>query len=269
MKAARREVPVASTACRRTHGLGLIMALTLLALAIAKGHVMAQSPGTHGKATIELDRVTRVFLLANQLEYAPSGSDDAIRFEGLGWIGGDYNRLWLRLKGEQPTVGGRGELQADVLYGRLVTPFWTAVAGVRLDTRDWGGERVTRGLLGIGLEGLAPYWLEMEPMLYVSQKGNVSFRFATSVDLLFTQRLILQPNIEVNAAIQDVPEFGVASGINDIELGARARYEFRREFAPYIGISWVRRAGGTAGLARAAGESVGETRFVAGVRLWR
>ena len=220
------------------------------------------------------NRAIRTFLLADVLEFQPDGSEGSVNIEGLAWIGGDYRRMFIRVQGEQPTgVGGGGALQGDILFGRLITPFWSVVAGARVDTRPGadgaGDRRVTRGMLAAGLVGIAPFWFEMEPTLYVSQAGDVSVDFETSFDLLLTQRLIVQPRFELNAALQKVPAFGVGSGLNDVELGARMRYEVRRKFAPYVGVSWVRRTSGTAAMARAAGQSVSEGRFVAGLRMWR
>ena len=109
----------------------------------------------------------------------------------------------------------------------------------------------------------------MEPTLYVSDKGDVSFEFETAFDLLFTQRLILQPRFEINAAVQAVPEIGVGSGINDVEIGVRMRYEVYRKFAPYIGVSLLRRTGATAALAHDLGESSSTGTVMAGLRIWR
>lgn len=220
------------------------------------------------------NRAVRTFLLADVLEFQADGTEGNVNVETLAWIGGDYRRLFIRVQGEQPTAAaGGGAFQGDILFGRLITPFWSAVAGARLDTRP-GMEgvrdhRVTRGMLAVGLLGIAPFWFELEPTLYVSQDGDVSADFETSFDLLLTQRLIVQPRFELNAALQRVPEFGVGAGLNDVELGARMRYEIRRKFAPYVGVSWVRRTSGTAAMARAAGRSVSEGSFVAGVRMWR
>lgn len=265
-------VRAATARARRSWHAAAIASLLVLQAALATD-AAAQMPGmTDGAMSMMEDRKRRTFLLAELLEITPTAADREGRIEGLAWIGGDYNRLWLKVEGERPTArgpGSQGDLQADAYYGRLVSPFWTALAGGRLDTRSWGGQRATRGMLAVGFEGLAPFLFEFAPTLFVSQKGDVSAQLTTSFDLLFTQRLILQPRLEVNAAVQGVPEFGVAPGLNDFELGARARYEFRREFAPYVGVNWLRRTGGTAGLARSAGEAVGDVVFVAGVRLWR
>lgn len=220
-------------------------------------------------STMDMDRQIRVFALADLLEYIPSGTG-SLRLDGLGWVGGDYNRIYLRVDGEQHFRGPGGETAVDVTYGRLATPFWTALLGGRVEFRGLGTSRSsTRGLLAVGFEGMSTYFFAVEPSLYVSSKGQVSGRFTTAVDLLFTQRLILEPRLETNFAVQRVPDLGVGTGINDIELGARMRYEIRREFGPYVGLRWFRRTGETAGLARRAGEVVSEAGLVAGVRMWR
>ena len=167
------------------------------------------------------------------------------------------------------TFGGN-DLAADVSYGRLVSPFWSAPAGVRVESRlAEPGRRRTRALLALGFEGLAPGFFTLEPAVYVSPRGEISGQVSSTFDLLFTQRLILQPRVEVNAAVQKVPEFQIGAGVNDVEVGGRLRYEFRRDLAPYVGVVWTRRTGGTAVMARQAGESVGDFGLVAGVRVWR
>lgn len=248
-----------------------------LVLALVIGAMMstdrAAAQGTTAGVThdmgMNLDRVIRTFLLADLLEYAPDASGNPVRLDALGWVGGDYNRLYARVEGERTTVERSDDWRADVTYGRLVSPFWTAIAGGSIDTRLNAGQRRTRPLLVLGFEGMSPYFFEVEPMLYVSQHGDISARFTSSFDVLFTQRLIVQPRIEFNAAVQRVPEYGIGSGLNDVALGARMRYEWRREVAPYAGVEWVRRTGGTAGFARPAGEPVNTATFVAGIRLWR
>jgi len=242
-------------------------AIVIFPLAVAGAQTTpATMPRTMSE---ELDRKIRVFGLADVLEYVPSGKG-SVRIDALAWIGGDYNRVFLRIDGDQPFAGSGGETAVDVAYGRLVSPFWTALLGGRVEMRGLGStRRSTRKLLALGFEGLSPYWFEMEPMLYVSSKGSVSGRFATSIDLYFTQRLILQPRVEANFAVQQVRELGIGSGVNDLELGGRLRYEFRREFAPYMGLAWFRKTGATAGLARKAGEPIRDAGLVFGIRIWR
>lgn len=234
----------------------------------------AQQEPVHPPAA-GLDQQRRLFLLGDLLEYQPGGNTKAFNFDAMGWYGGDVNRLWLRAEGNQTLGDPSGDVRVTAQYGRLVSPFFDAVAGLAFDTRATAGEpgrsgrRVTRGMVAVGLQGLAPYYIEFEPTLYVSQRGDISARFTGSYRVLFTQRLILQPRLEANAAVQRVPEFGTGSGLNDVEFGLRLRYEFQRQVGPYVGVSWTRLTGGTAAMARSAGESVGPRTIVAGVRLWR
>ena len=241
----------------------------LLVVTPARARAQGMPGGEKHMTTMDMDRESRVFVLADLLEYIPNGTG-AVRLDGLSWIGGDFNRLYLRVDGEQPFKGPEGQTSVDVMYGRLATPFWTALVGGRVELRGLGSSRRnTRTLLALGFEGMSTYFFAVEPTLYVSEKGQLSGRFATAVDLLFTQRLILEPRAELNAALQAVPELGVGAGLNDIELGGRLRYEIRREFAPYVGLRWFRKASGAAGLAREAGDRVSESGLVFGVRLWR
>lgn len=212
---------------------------------------------------------TGSLILLDKLEYIPDEDlGRPVELDLIGWYGGAYNRLWFRAEGEQRTVGGGGEAEAHVYYGRLVTPYWDALVGARVD-RDWGDEAATRAHLAVGVVGLAPMRFELSPTLFLSHEGDLSARLEAEYQVLITQRLVAEPELELNAAVQSVPEWGVGSGLNDVELGMRVRYEIRREFAPYLGYSWTRRVGETADLARADGGSAAAGTFVAGLRLWR
>lgn len=205
-----------------------------------------------------------LFVLFDVLEYSPSLPDRLANVEMLSWYGGSRKRVWLLADAEQNTKGNReGEAEVQLLYGRLADPYFDAVAGVRVD-REWKGDGQTRAFLVLGLIGLAPYRFEFQPAVFVSSKGELSARLEASYQILVTQRLIAEPEIEVNAALQKVPESELRQGLNDYDLQFRLRYEFRREFAPYIGWSRLRTFGdGSTGSAGA------QTRFVVGLRLWR
>ncbi|GIW53155.1 MAG: hypothetical protein KatS3mg081_2510 [Gemmatimonadales bacterium] len=183
-------------------------------------------------------------------------------------MGGDFTRLWIKTEGEQATLGGGGEFEVQALYSRLIAPFWEWQVGVRVDAEYGKPDPARRLLAVIGLEGLAPYWFELKPALFVSQKGDISGRLTASYDMFITQRLIAQPRVDADAALQEVPEFGVGSGLNSVRLGLRLRYELRREYAPYLGVSWLRRFAQTADLARREGSQVSELAVVGGFRLW-
>lgn len=214
-----------------------------------------------------MDTMPHGFVLLDRLELAPNRDGTPVALDAVGWYGGDVNRLWARVEGDQEAESDAGEVEVEAFYGRLVSPFWDALVGVRLDRR-WGDGGETRAHVAVGLEGLAPYWFEIAPTLYVSHEGDVSANLEVEYEILFTQRTVLQPRFETAVAVQDVPELGIGSGFADLELGARLRYELRREIAPYAGVSWHRRLGDTADLARAAGEDVSNVSLVLGVRLW-
>ena len=208
------------------------------------------------------------YVAFDELEYVPGAFGEPVEYDGQMWIGGDYDRLWIKAEGEQSTLEGEGHVEGQALYSRAVSAFWNLQTGLGVEHRyaPVGGH--TRGLLTVGIQGLAPYWFETEAFLVVSHEGDVSARLEAGYELLFTQRIVLEPEVELLAAVQDVPELGIGSGLSDMELGARLRYEIVRELAPYVGISWSRSFGDTADLVRAAGAPVGDTNFLAGLRWW-
>ena len=215
------------------------------------------------------DSRLRFFLLGDQLEFRANDGDELARWEVEGWWGGDINRLWLKTEGDVRTSGpSGGEAELQLLYGRAIPPFWDFQLGVRQDVLFGSGPDRERTFAAVGVEGLAPYWFEVTPTLFVSDEGDVSGRFTGTYDLLLTQRLVLQPRIELNVAVSDARKFGIESGFNDIELGLRLRYEIRREFAPYVGVNWLRKLGNTADLARDEGEDTSVVGLVVGLRVW-
>lgn len=209
------------------------------------------------------------FVLFDLLEAAPSQVGGPLQWDMIGSIGKTYDRFWIKSDGDLSTARRGGEMEFQALYSRLIAPYWEAQAGVRFDVGYTDARTRTRAQLVVGLEGLAPYWFELEPAVFVSQDGDVSAGLTGSYDLLVTQRLVLQPRLDVAAALQKVEAWNVGSGLNSIGLGMRLRYEIRREFAPYLGLSWTRLTGGTADMARREGERTSTLSLVLGVRLWR
>lgn len=229
--------------------------------------VLASALPDQAGAQVMDDRIYWM-VMADELEYAPAPEGRPIVLDAALWIGGDYDRLWVKLEGEGATLEREGEFEIQGLYSRLISPFFEAQVGLGIETAYGETDSRSRGFLVLGLQGLAPYWFEIEPQLLVSHEGDVAFAFDASYDLLFTQRLVLEPELELKAAVQNVPAFGIGSGLNHISVGGRMRYEVVRELAPYVGVVWHRRLGETADLARAAGEDAATVRFVAGLRLW-
>lgn len=203
-------------------------------------------------------------IMFNLAEYQVRDGSDGFRWDGEGWFGGDINRLVIKTEGEGGFGDGVEDAEIQALYSRAIGPYFNLQAGVRYDFKP----NPSRTYATIGFEGLAPYWFEVEGALFLSDKGDVLGRLEGYYDQRITQRLILQPRAEINLAAQDVPENGIGSGLSDIELGLRLRYEIKREFAPYIGVSYDRKLGDSARFARAEGEDVGGVSFVVGVRTW-
>lgn len=215
------------------------------------------------------DSASYTYVVTELLEYRESRAAGAIRWDIYGWHGGDVNRLWVKTEGLQNVSGGGGgEREAQLLYGRLISPFFDLQAGVRFANRSGPGSNQSRTYAAIGLQGLAPYRYSLEATLFVSQHGKISMRATATYDQQLTQRLILQPRFEFDAALQEDRSFGVGSGLNKTELGLRLRYEIKREFAPYVGVSWTQSYGSTKRLAREEGEDTSLVSLVVGVRLW-
>ncbi|MHB8405445.1 MAG: copper resistance protein B [Gammaproteobacteria bacterium] len=202
-------------------------------------------------------------VLLNQLENRFGGNGNTLYWDAQAWVGGDLNKLWLKSEGSRS--GGRTkDADVEAFYDRAVTAFWDLQAGVRHDF----GQAPARNWLALGVEGLAPYFVDVEATAYVGPGGDTAARVTFSYDLLFTQRLILAPRLEVNVYGRDDPARRIGSGLSDLELGLRLRYEIRREFAPYIGVVYSRSYGSTADYLRFAGENPDEIRLVAGLRAW-
>jgi copper resistance protein B len=236
------------------------LALAILLPLAAEAQQQAAEPGW--PQPVENDR-SFGYAILNQNELRV-GSPDAYRWEGEGWYGDDVNRLWVKSEGSVDTSSGTAdEAEIQGLYSRAVSAFFNLQGGVRYDL-----DPSSRGWAALGIEGLAPLNWEIGAFAFVSSGGHLAARFEGYHDLNLTQRLVLQPQFELNAYSRANWAARLGTGLTDGDFGLRLRYEFRREFAPYIGVTYEVRFGSTANRVRAAGLSAGELRFVAGIRAW-
>jgi copper resistance protein B len=204
-------------------------------------------------------------VLFNQLEGRSNGLGSSLRWDGEGWVGTDMNRLWVKSEG---FVNGSTVSDGDheVLYDRPLPRmrYFDAQVGIREDldsgpSRTWGA---------VGIQGLAPNFFDFEPTLYFSDGGNVAGRLQGSYDLQITQRLVLQPEAELNFYSKSDPGRGTGSGLSDLDAGVRLRYAISRKFAPYVGFAYTGKYGDAASFARQEREAVDSPTFVFGIRVW-
>ncbi|MGH8083844.1 MAG: copper resistance protein B [Lysobacter sp.] len=222
----------------------------------------AAFPGVGGHAVH--DTAVHSYWLLDRLEAWDADEEGTgVGWEALAWIGTDLDRVWLRSEGEH--VDGSTESgDIEVLYGRAIAPWWDLVAGVRHDF----GEGPSQTFAAFGVMGLAPYKFEVDATAYLGESGQTGIGLEAEYETLFTNRLIGQWLAEAEAWGQDDPERGIGSGLSTLEAGFRLRYEFHRQFAPYIGVVWERAYGGTADYRREQFHDIEDTRVVAGVRIW-
>ena len=222
-----------------------VLAVLLLALGVAAPAV----------AQVDDDAIF-TFFKTEKLEYQRDNNDSYFVWDAEGWIGEDKNKLWLKTEGEyvlDDKQTERAELQ--VLYSRLISDFWDAQVGIR---NEFDPNQTVDAVLGI--QGLAPYWFEIEAAAFLSEDADVLARIKASYEFLFSQKLILQPQLELNFAAQDIEKREYKRGLSELEAGLRLRYEIIREVAPYIGAEFVR--------TRGTEDNENSLRIVAGLRLW-
>jgi copper resistance protein B len=204
------------------------------------------------------------FILFNQLEAQVADGHEGLSWNGQAWYGGDLHKILFKTEGSASLNGdGVDDAEIQALYSRAIAPYWDVQAGVRYDLEPEG---LAHGVVAV--QGLAPYWFEVDASAFLSEKGDLTARLEAEYEFRLTQRLILQPRVEANIAAQAIAEREIGSGLTNLDAGLRLRYEIKREFAPYIGVEWQGSFGGTKDLIDAAGGDGDQTVFVAGVRTW-
>ena len=244
----------------------VLVAATVLTIA---GQIQAQMRRTDKSSQMPspvMDNEIFAHVLFNEFESRSNGAGNQFRWDGEGWIGTDWNRLWVKSEGFADSAG-MSDGDHEVLYDRPIphTRYFDAQAGIRADldsdpSRVWGA---------VGIEGLAPYSFELAPTFYFRNDGHLAGRIDADYDIYLSQRLILQPQAEVNFYSEDDPARQIGSGFSDLDAGLRLRYTISRKFSPYIGYTYAGKYGGSADYTRAVGERTATPSFVFGVRIWR
>jgi len=207
---------------------------------------------------------TNFLIMGDRLETQVTNGEDAFIWDAQGWYGTDENKLWIKTEGEY-SFGSDDIEDAEIqaLWSKPISAFWDLQAGVRYDFNPKG-----RTHLVAGVQGLAPYWFEVDAAAFLSNKGDITSQIEAEYELLFSQRLILQPRGEIEFSAQDIPELGIGAGLTNLDLGLRLRYEFKRELAPYIGVEWQSKLGETAQITRASGGDTDKLALLIGLRAW-
>ncbi|AKM10228.1 copper resistance protein B [Croceicoccus naphthovorans] len=207
--------------------------------------------------------MTVFWFQGDRAEYRVREGGDGYLWDVQGYYGGDLDKFWFKSEGEGTFGESPESAEIQAMWSHAIGPWWDLQAGVR---QDLTGPRRTHA--AIGVQGLAPYMFEVDAAAFLSTKGDLTARIEAELDQRVTQRLILQPRAELSLSAQDVPELGIGAGLDSIELGLRLRYEFAREFAPYVGIEQEWKLDQSADYARIAGEDPSVTNYVVGVRFW-
>lgn len=244
-----------------------VLAIALLQIILTSSISYAESKSDWPSPVIDTENFG--LLLFDLLEYKSAGNDSSLDWDIVGWRGGDKNRLWVKSEGSSGLSTSRsGDADLQLLYGRLITAFFDAQIGARVE-QTWGDrQNASRVSAVLGLEGLSLYMFEFEAALFASDAGQISARISASKDFLFTQKTIAQLRVETDGAAKRSDKFETGSSINDLSLGLRLRYEIKREIAPYVGVSWSNLYGETADFRKRSGGEISELNAVAGIRAW-
>ncbi|MEJ6788136.1 copper resistance protein B [Brevundimonas sp. BR2-1] len=224
----------------------------------------AEMAAARAQLRIEHGDARTTAVVIDQLEAAFGDDEEGYAWDAQGWTGGDINRFWWKSEGEGDFDGEVEEAEIQALYSRAFRPFFDFQTGLRQTYRPEGD----RTDLVVGIQGLAPYWFEVDAAAFLSNKGELTARAEAEYDQRITNRWIVQPRAEVVLSAEDIPELRIGSGLSSLQIGARLRYEFRKEFAPYVGVEWTKSFGNTADFLEADGRSSEDTRLVVGIRAW-
>ena len=225
--------------------------------------ILIASGFAQGALAAESDDPLLFSLQADELEIRDAEGSKPIAWEVQGWLGYDLDKLYFKTEGERAD-GETESSELQLLYSKAISPFWDMQIGLRHDFSP--GDSQSWAVFGV--QGLAPYFFEVDSALFVGESGQAGLRLSAEYELLLTQKLILSPSLEVNLYSKKDQDRRIGSGLSDLEAGLRLRYEIKREFAPYVGLNWEKKYGDTADFASLEGESTDDLQLVLGIKAW-
>lgn len=204
------------------------------------------------------DNIFRATLMADKLEYQ-FNDEKLLTWDAYAYAGYDLNKVYIYSEGEKAKGVSSAESENQLVYSRAILPYWDIQIGLGYDKtqdshKNWGV---------IGLQGLAPYFFETRASLLIADDGTIGLRADAEYEALITQRLILTHSLAFAAYTKNDTQMDTVSGFSNLTLGARIRYEFVREFAPYMGVEWSKNFGNTDKM-----ESLDEVYVTLGLRFW-
>ena len=241
-------------------------ALLLCVLLMHTAFVTAeQEQGEAEAAPVDLDSSWKYRVRIGKLEKQFSTRDDSEYGEWSGFImvGKDLNRLWLTSKGSAEH-GETDSSEIRLFYSRTIRPYIGVQLGWKRDLkpepqRDW---------LGFGLLAVLPYKVGADVSIFIGESGRMAARLEIAYQHWFTQKLSLTPDFEANFYSEDDPERDIGSGLSDLDLGLRLRYQITKGVSPYTGITWKGNFGNTADMIKSKGEDTSDLCLMLGVTLW-
>lgn len=154
------------------------------------------------------------------------------------WVGTDENKLFI-IADYTKAESEKSEQSLAALYSRNIADFWDVQAGVNYrynPDREVDKEQF-EGV--VGFHGMAQYFFETDADLYVGQDQQWRFVLETERDLLLTQKLILQPYLEMEWVLRDESKYAAKTGLADAEVGIKTRYEIvKNRVMPFIDVGY-------------------------------
>lgn len=202
------------------------------------------------------------FIRVNNLDYGAARRGPQASWDVNARFGTDDYRLVLKSEGE--VVKGRTkDAEIQVLFDTPISEFFNFQAGWRRVLLP-----VNRNYFAIGIEGLAPNFIDTEATIFISEKGGASFRVKGGIDIPVATNLFTKPSVEANLYGSDDRALGTYAGLGSVKLALQTRYEITRQFAPYVEIGWERLLGRTGSVARSTGDRFENAYAVVGIRVW-